>query len=147
MGAQNAPKAFQDFAFQDILTVLFSLGATISAVEGRLPVPTQSNSGEGSPEGQFSLGRRDAQLEGYMSSASNSNTLSSHGASKSAPVELPSLETEIEAASNIFSSTQSADDRGQVLIGQAYGTAKAGLERFTWGLAAELANTISRSTP
>ena len=42
------------------------------------------------------------------------------------------------AASNIFSSTQSADDGGQVLIGQAYGTAKAGLERFTWGLAAEL---------
>jgi NAD(P)-dependent dehydrogenase (short-subunit alcohol dehydrogenase family) len=43
------------------------------------------------------------------------------------------------AAGNIFSSTQSAGpDGGQVLIGQAYGTAKAGLERFTWGLAAEL---------
>ena len=43
------------------------------------------------------------------------------------------------AAGNIFSSTQSAGpDGGQVLIGQAYGAAKAGLERFTWGLAAEL---------
>ena len=43
------------------------------------------------------------------------------------------------AAGNIFSSTQSAGPDGvQVLIGQAYGAAKAGLERFTWGLAAEL---------
>ena len=43
------------------------------------------------------------------------------------------------AATNIFSSTLGEDhDAGVALIGQAYGTAKAGLERFTWGLAAEL---------
>ena len=43
------------------------------------------------------------------------------------------------AATNIFSSTLGEDhDAGIALIGQAYGTAKAGLERFTWGLAAEL---------
>ena len=43
------------------------------------------------------------------------------------------------AADNIFSSTLGEDhDAGIALIGQAYGTAKAGLERFTWGLAAEL---------
>ena len=43
------------------------------------------------------------------------------------------------AATNIFSSTLSEDAAdGIALMGQAYGTAKAGLERFTWGLAAEL---------
>ena len=43
------------------------------------------------------------------------------------------------AATNIFSSTLGEDhDAGIALIGQAYGMAKAGLERFTWGLAAEL---------
>ncbi|MEC9309415.1 MAG: SDR family NAD(P)-dependent oxidoreductase [Chloroflexota bacterium] len=43
------------------------------------------------------------------------------------------------AATNIFSSTLSEDSSaGIALMGQAYGTAKAGLERFTWGLAAEL---------
>ena len=43
------------------------------------------------------------------------------------------------AATNIFSSTLGDDhDAGVTLIGQAYGTAKAGLERFTWGLAVEL---------
>ena len=46
------------------------------------------------------------------------------------------------SAANIFSSTQSAvpldHHGGQVIIGQAYGAAKAGLERFTWGLAVEL---------
>ena len=43
------------------------------------------------------------------------------------------------AATNIFSSTLGEDhDAGITLIGQAYGTAKAGLERLTWGLAAEL---------
>ena len=43
------------------------------------------------------------------------------------------------AAANIFSSTL-GDDReaGIALVGQAYGAAKAGLERFSWGLAAEL---------
>ena len=43
------------------------------------------------------------------------------------------------AASNIFSSTLSVNPAAGVdLIGQAYGVAKAGLERFSWGLAAEL---------
>jgi NAD(P)-dependent dehydrogenase (short-subunit alcohol dehydrogenase family) len=43
------------------------------------------------------------------------------------------------AATNIFSSTLEADAAAEVaLMGQAYGAAKAGLERFTWGLAAEL---------
>ena len=43
------------------------------------------------------------------------------------------------AATNIFSSTLGEDhDAGIALVGQAYGTAKAGLERLTWGLAAEL---------
>ena len=43
------------------------------------------------------------------------------------------------AATNIFSSTLGEDhEAGIALIGQAYGTSKAGLERFTWGLAAEL---------
>ena len=43
------------------------------------------------------------------------------------------------AATNIFSSTLGSDHEDSVaLTGQAYGTAKAGLERFTWGLAAEL---------
>ena len=43
------------------------------------------------------------------------------------------------AATNIFSSTLGEDhEAGIALVGQAYGTAKAGLERFTWGLAAEL---------
>ena len=42
------------------------------------------------------------------------------------------------AATNIFSSTIGAQrDSGIALMGQAYGAAKAGLERFTWGLAAE----------
>ena len=43
------------------------------------------------------------------------------------------------AAANIFTSTLSADPAaGVTLMGQDYGAAKAGLERFTWGLAAEL---------
>ncbi len=43
------------------------------------------------------------------------------------------------AAGNIFTSTLSADPAAAVtLMGQEYGAAKAGLERFTWGLAAEL---------
>jgi citronellol/citronellal dehydrogenase len=43
------------------------------------------------------------------------------------------------AATNIFSSTLNADQGAEIaLMGQAYGAAKAGLERFTWGLAAEL---------
>jgi NAD(P)-dependent dehydrogenase (short-subunit alcohol dehydrogenase family) len=43
------------------------------------------------------------------------------------------------AATNIFSSTLAADPgAGTALMGLAYGTAKAGLERFSWGLAAEL---------
>jgi citronellol/citronellal dehydrogenase len=43
------------------------------------------------------------------------------------------------AATNIFSSTLNADQGTEIaLMGQAYGAAKAGLERFTWGLAAEL---------
>ena len=42
-------------------------------------------------------------------------------------------------ATNIYSSTLGEDrDAGIALVGQEYGTAKAGLERFTWGLAAEL---------
>ncbi len=43
------------------------------------------------------------------------------------------------AATNIFSSTLGEDhDAGIALVGQGYGAAKAGLERFSWGLAAEL---------
>lgn len=43
------------------------------------------------------------------------------------------------AATNIFSSTLGADPQDEVVMaGQAYGAAKAGLERFSWGLAAEL---------
>jgi citronellol/citronellal dehydrogenase len=43
------------------------------------------------------------------------------------------------AASNIFSSTLGQEhDTGIGLIGLAYGAAKAGLERFSWGLSAEL---------
>ena len=43
------------------------------------------------------------------------------------------------AATNIFSSTMGADpDADITVVGQDYGAAKAGLERFTWGLAAEL---------
>ena len=43
------------------------------------------------------------------------------------------------AATNIFSSTLGEDhDAGIAIIGQAYGASKAALERFTWGLAAEL---------
>ena len=43
------------------------------------------------------------------------------------------------AATNIFSSTLGADPKDDiVMVGQAYGAAKAGLERFSWGLAAEL---------
>ena len=43
------------------------------------------------------------------------------------------------AATNIFSSTLGEDhEAGIALIGQAYGASKAALERFTWGLAAEL---------
>jgi len=43
------------------------------------------------------------------------------------------------AATNIFSSTLGQEhDEGIGLIGLAYGTAKAGLERFSWGLSAEL---------
>jgi citronellol/citronellal dehydrogenase len=43
------------------------------------------------------------------------------------------------AATNIFSSTLNADPGAEIaLMGQAYGAAKAGLERLTWGLAAEL---------
>jgi NAD(P)-dependent dehydrogenase (short-subunit alcohol dehydrogenase family) len=43
------------------------------------------------------------------------------------------------AATNIFSSTLEADATAEVaLMGQAYGAAKSGLERFSWGLAAEL---------
>ena len=43
------------------------------------------------------------------------------------------------AATNIFSSTLGEDhDAGIALTGQAYGASKAALERFTWGLAAEL---------
>ena len=43
------------------------------------------------------------------------------------------------AATNIFSSTLGEDHfAGVALMGQAYGAAKAGLERLSWGLAAEL---------
>jgi citronellol/citronellal dehydrogenase len=43
------------------------------------------------------------------------------------------------AATNIFSSTLGEDhDAGIAFVGQAYGAAKAGLERLTWGLSAEL---------
>ena len=43
------------------------------------------------------------------------------------------------AATNIFSSTLGEDhDAGIAIIGQAYGSSKAALERLTWGLAAEL---------
>ena len=43
------------------------------------------------------------------------------------------------AATNIFSSTLGEDRAaGVALMGQAYGAAKAGLERLSWGLAAEL---------
>ena len=43
------------------------------------------------------------------------------------------------AATHIFSSTLGAEGpEGIGMMGQAYGTAKAGLERFSWGLAAEL---------
>ena len=43
------------------------------------------------------------------------------------------------AAANIFSSTLSADaEEGIAMMGQAYGVAKAAVERLTWGLSAEL---------
>lgn len=43
------------------------------------------------------------------------------------------------AADNIFSSTLSADAGADVaLLGQAYGVAKAAVERLSWGLSAEL---------
>ncbi len=43
------------------------------------------------------------------------------------------------AAGNIFSSTLNADAAAGVeMMGQAYGVAKAGVERLTWGLSAEL---------
>ena len=43
------------------------------------------------------------------------------------------------AAANIFSSTLSADaEEGIAMLGQAYGVAKAAVERLTWGLSAEL---------
>ena len=43
------------------------------------------------------------------------------------------------AADNIFSSTLSADAaEGIAMMGQAYGVAKAAVERLTWGLSAEL---------
>lgn len=43
------------------------------------------------------------------------------------------------AAGNIFSSTLNADAAaGVAMVGQAYGVAKAGVERLTWGLSAEL---------
>ena len=43
------------------------------------------------------------------------------------------------AATNIFSSTLGGDPHAEIAIaGQDYGAAKAGLERFSWGLAAEL---------
>ena len=43
------------------------------------------------------------------------------------------------AATHIFSSTVEADREAEIaLLGQAYGSAKAALERFSWGLAAEL---------
>lgn len=42
------------------------------------------------------------------------------------------------AAGNIFSSTLNAAAAGVSMVGQAYGVAKAGVERLTWGLSAEL---------
>ena len=43
------------------------------------------------------------------------------------------------AAANIFSSTLSANaEEGIAMMGQAYGVAKAAVERLTWGLSAEL---------
>ena len=43
------------------------------------------------------------------------------------------------AAANIFSSTLSADAEESIaMMGQAYGVAKAAVERLTWGLSAEL---------
>ena len=43
------------------------------------------------------------------------------------------------AATHIFSSTTETDEQADIaLLGQAYGSAKAGLERFSWGLATEL---------
>ena len=43
------------------------------------------------------------------------------------------------AATNIFSSTLGGDNSADIaMVGQDYGAAKAGLERLTWGLAAEL---------
>lgn len=43
------------------------------------------------------------------------------------------------AAGNIFSSTLNADAAAEVtMVGQAYGVAKAAVERLTWGLSAEL---------
>ena len=43
------------------------------------------------------------------------------------------------AATHIFSSTTESDEQADIaLLGQAYGSAKAGLERFSWGLATEL---------
>ncbi len=43
------------------------------------------------------------------------------------------------AAGSIFSSTLSADAaEGVAMVGQAYGVAKAAIERLTWGLSAEL---------
>tara|TARA_A100001037_G_scaffold306425_1_gene351396 strand:- start:26951 stop:27757 length:807 start_codon:yes stop_codon:yes gene_type:complete len=43
------------------------------------------------------------------------------------------------AATNIFSSTLSADTSDEVkIIGQSYGASKAAIERLSWGLAAEL---------
>ncbi len=43
------------------------------------------------------------------------------------------------AATHIFSSTVEADREADIaLLGQAYGSAKAALERFSWGLATEL---------
>ena len=43
------------------------------------------------------------------------------------------------AAANIFSSTLSANaEEGIAMLGQAYGVAKAAVERLTWGLSAEL---------
>ena len=43
------------------------------------------------------------------------------------------------AATNVFSSTLGEDrEAGIAIAGQEYGSAKAGLERFSWGLAVEL---------
>tara|TARA_B100000315_G_scaffold231527_1_gene242902 strand:- start:1171 stop:1962 length:792 start_codon:yes stop_codon:yes gene_type:complete len=44
-----------------------------------------------------------------------------------------------QAANNIFSSTRGMEPGVRIeMMGQVYGTVKAGLERFTWGLATEL---------